>query len=346
MPWYLRLFAAIVMAGLTAVALTMSVIYYQSAGTDEATRYVYTAVAILSACLKPLAAAMLPYLSRWPLQKFACVVVFFAAVAFDGIGVKGFVDMTKGQNIAETSAAASAYARAKEKRDRTRAAADEYKDTKPVAAIKPELSRLKAAAGDCANRRSAGSDACLAIAKHEADLALSLERERLEAEAAKAQAEFDKLEEPVSAPESSTETAGRFSFTSILSVLIFILFEVGIFMASFAAFHGGEKSSTPGKPEKSEKPPARGPSVPPRPPREASAAGPIGIYARLQDISAGRISGPGVDVAGSRISGGQRAIAALCGTTAPTLGRALKALEAADRLKLHLGANGTVIELK
>lgn len=344
MNYGIRIFAGLVLIGLTAVALAMTVLYYQSAGTDQVTQWIYTALAVLSACLKPLMVAMLPYLARHKAMSATCIVVFIAAMSFDAIGVKGFLEMTRGANIAAESATSNAWTLAKEKRDRLQLAADEMKSAKTAAAIEPELTRMKALAGDCRKARAAATEECAKIATLETELANAKEAERRAAALQLAQIEFDKLPVPVSAPERSEVKVLGISLTLILSVLIFILFEGGVVASSFAAFNGGD----PPKP----KPPAPTPKAPkndggtraPRPANKKSAT-PETVLSFLRDVASGAAKAPGVAAHQGKVVAGQRALGEACGTTAATVNRLLKVLSDRGDVRIAVGSGGTEIEL-
>lgn len=349
-----RIVCGVIAVALSLIALYMTTAFYQTYGRDETEARVFVALAVCSMAIKlvaPSAAAMM----RGHLAVQAALWVgFAAALCFDALGTGGYIEMTYGSKSGAVVIEAQDYQDAEGKRDAARTALEEYSDAKGSAAeAELALKSTKADAGNCTKGR-AFTDACKAVTAAETVLARIAERDRRAAALAAVQSKLDRMTKPTAADDAQAaildklgsrigwDGLGNF-VTLIISVLIFLFFEIVAPAMSFAALHGSISKPVHKPLESRAKPPdARGTAPPSktRPPRGAAD-----VLSFLNELVAGSRTAPGIVVSGRRVCGAQRALGSAAGVSGAAINRQLAALRDAGAIALNTDGGRTEIEL-
>lgn len=351
---YKRAAFGIIAVGLSLVALYMTTTFYATYGRDDAEAKVFIALAVFSLAIKlaaPSAAATLRGHYAWQLMLWAGVV---GAIFFDALGTAGYVEMTYGSKSGAAVIEAKDYKDAESKRDAARNALNEYSDAKGSAAeAELAVTAAKAEAGNCKRREH--TDACKAIVAAETALARVAERDRRAAVLKSLEQNLTKLEKPTTASDPQAailrKLGSRIGWDSLgdfvavmLSVLMFLFFEIVAPAMAFAALHGSISKPVVNPPESRARPPDKPPAAAgrrPRAPRSSSDT----VLILLNDLVAGSRSAPDISVSGRKVYGAQRAIGQALGVSGAAVNRQLTALRDAGTIAIDTSGGRTEIEL-
>lgn len=348
-----RVLYGLVALGFSAIALYMSATFWMETGRSSTEANIFLALAALSTATKllvPSAAAMvrghlLLQLSLW--------AGFVGALCFDAIGTAGYVEMTYGAKSGAITQEAKDYKDAEGRRDDAKRSFEEYSDAKgSVAEADLALKSAKAEAGVCGKTR-AHLDVCKAVTAAETVLARITERERRGATLAELQSKLDKLAKPSVSSDAQAAILAKLGsrigwdglpnfVTLIISVLIFLFFEIVAPTMSSIALRGGIGKPAVKPPERRAKPPDAD-APPPRRPRAAKGSG--DVFAFLSELVAGSRSAPDIVVSGRKVYGAQRAIGQALGVSGAAVNRQLAALCAAGVVAMNTDGRRTEIEL-
>ena len=350
-----RIALGLLAAAIALLALKTTVAFYSTYGADDDTKQTFIALAFVSLAIKLLAPSAASAFPRFHLAGIALWLGFFAAVVFDSYGVAGYVEMTYGSTTGEASRYADDYKTKGGKVDELHQKYKEYEAVRSTGEISAALDAAKGVAGKCSPRR-AHLDVCIKVSDLEQELARADERDKRESEWRQVSAEFDKMKKPQIAADPQAAVAARIGrrigfegaadfVAPILSVLIFIFYEVVGPALMYAALEGTIKLPVP-KPARGahETPAAR--TNPQRRARGSSNAPATAgdIHAALLDLRSGAKNHQGVNARDGKLCGSQRTIGEALGISAATLNRHLGELRAAGTISTRTGPDGTVIE--
>lgn len=347
MPIQLRWVLGVAGVAIALAALAVNILFYSSYGTDETTRIVFTALAVISLALKilaPLAAGYKPP----PLVAIALWASFAAAVAFDSLGTAGYIEMTYGTKTGEASRYADDYKDAGAEVSKLETLYQEYASERPTAEVAAEHTAAETA-GRCTAKR-AHLDACKRVAELGAEKARAEERDKREREWRGAKSKFDTMQKPQIAadPQGAVfeRLGSRIGFSDmksfvapIISILIFIFFEIGGPALIYVALHGQGDIKVASEPRPRGADLARAPRESGR--RRATATADGVLEALRSLIASGGCAG--VSASGNRIVAPQRALGAAIGVSAAKLNRHLGELRAAGTISARTVPEGTEI---
>lgn len=335
-----------VVIALLALAVTIS--FYSTYGTSDSTKWTFISLAIVSMAVKLLAPAAAASMTGFRLVQLALWLGFGAAVIFDSFGVAGYVEMTYGAKTGQASRYADDYKSASEEVTKLEADYRAYAGERPTPEVAAALDAAKGVAGKCTPRR-AHLDVCARVAALEQEQARADERDKREALWREAKAKFDKLDKPSVTADPQAAVIARIGsrigvsklelfVAPIISILIFIFFEVVGPALMFAALHTQGGSKTAPAPRESGAPPAQN--------RRRTPARPtVDVLAALRELLSGVRTAHGVTIEAGRIVGSQRAIGQALGISGAKANRHLGELKAAGTIDLRTGPQGTVIQI-
>lgn len=337
-----RVLCGVLATVIASVALVVSISFYSSYGTDDATQAVFIVLAVISAGVKFVAPAAAAGLRGFRFVQACLWVGFAAAVVFDSFGVAGYVEMTYGSKSGEASRYADDYKKASGDVSKLETEYRDYSATRPTAEVAAALEAAKGLAGNCGPRR-AHMDVCKAVSDLEQEQARADERDKREKLWREAKAKFDKLTKPsVTADPQAAVIArlgSRIGFEGlsdfvalIISILIFIFFEVVGPALMFAALHG---QSTKPEPKSV---PAEAARKPAKRQAKSNPATSISLEA-LRALS----SGDGVAWRDGRLVASQRALGSALGISGATANKILGALRDAGSISTRTVPEGTEI---
>jgi hypothetical protein len=339
-----RVLCGVLATVIASVALVVSISFYSSYGTDDATQAVFIILAVISAGIKFVAPAAAAGLRGFRFVQACLWVGFAAAVVFDSFGVAGYVEITYGSKSGEASRYADDYKKASGDVSKLETEYQNYAATRPTAEVAAALEAAKGLAGNCGPRR-AHLDVCKAVSDLEQEQARADERDKREKLWREAKAKFDKLTKPsVTADPQAAVIArlgSRIGFEGlgdfvalIISILIFIFFEVVGPSLMFAALHGQSSRKWHDNPAKAPEP-ARKPA---KRQAKSSPATPSSLEA-LQAVE----NSDGVAWRDGRLVGSQRALGVALGVSGAKVNAILRELRDAGSISTRTVPDGTEI---
>lgn len=360
-----RVLCGILALAIAALALTVTVSFYSTYGNSGSTQSTFIALAFISAAIKLLAPAAAHLASKFRPVQVCLWLGFVAAVVFDSFGVAGYVEMTYGATTGEASRYADDYKEAGKEVSRLEGLYNEYAAQRPTAEVAAAVDSAKLSAkaandvaGKCTPRR-AHLDACVAasaadqeVGKLEQELARADERDKRERKWNEAKLKFDSMKKPSVTADPQAAVIARLGrrlgldgladfVAPIISVLIFIFFEVVGPALAYVALHG-QGSVAPTAPKNAPAPRASAAGS-----RRRAAGAPQtadGVLAALRGLIAGG-GADGVAIEGGQLVSNQRALGKAVGISGAKMNRHLGELEAAGSIAKRTGPNGTVISI-
>jgi len=349
-----RVICGVIAVSLSLIALYMTTTFYATYGRDSAEATVFVALAVCSMAIKLVAPSAAAMMRGHIAVQIALWLGFGAALCFDALGTGGYIEMTYGAKSGAVVQEASDYKDAESKRNAAKTALEEYSDAKGSATEAELALRVaKTEAGNCPKSR-AHTDACKAVVAAETLIARIAERDRRASVLAKLESYLTTLNKPTAADDAQASILSKLGsrigweglgdfVALIISVLIFLFFEIVAPAMSFAALHGSISKPVVKPPENRARPPDTGRPAPARRPRAAKGSG--DVFAFLSELVAGKQTAPGVAVSGRKVYGAQRAIGQALGVSGAAVNRQLTALHDAGAIALDTSGGRTEIEL-